>query len=130
MTGLHPALQATWDRLGYAALTPVQQQALPPALAGRDLVVQASTGSGKTAVFGLTLLNRLKLGFFGVQALVLSPTRELAQQSAVEIRRLGSGLDHLKVVVLAGGVPLRGRPPPWNMAPTWWWVRPGVSLTC
>ena len=90
-------------------MTPIQAQALPQALAGHDLIGRASTGSGKTAVFGLTLLARLNLKFFGIQALVLCPTRELADQVAIEIRRFGRSLDNLKVVTLCGGVPLRGQ---------------------
>jgi len=99
----------TLDQLGFVTPTPVQSQALPVALEGRDLVVRASTGSGKTAVFALSLLGRLNRKFFGVQALVLCPTRELADQVSVEIRRLGRSIDHLKVVTLCGGVPLRGQ---------------------
>lgn len=99
----------TLEQLGFTTMTPIQAQALPSALEGRDLVAQASTGSGKTAVFALTLLSRLNLKFFGVQALVLCPTRELADQVAGEVRRLGRSRGQLKVVTLAGGVPLRGQ---------------------
>ena len=90
-------------------MTPIQAAALPQALQGHDLIGRASTGSGKTAVFGLTLLARLNPKFFGVQALVLCPTRELADQVAGEIRRLGRSRENLKVVTLCGGVPLRGQ---------------------
>jgi ATP-independent RNA helicase DbpA len=106
---LEPGFLDTLEQLGFTAPTPVQALALPPALEGRDLVVRASTGSGKTAVFALSLLSRLNRKFFGVQALVLCPTRELADQVAVEVRRLGRSIDHLKVVTLCGGVPLRGQ---------------------
>jgi ATP-independent RNA helicase DbpA len=107
--GLEPALLETLAQLGFTSPTPVQAAALPPALAGKDLVVRAATGSGKTAAFALPLLTRLNPRFFGVQALVLCPTRELADQVAAEIRRLGRSRDHLKVVTLCGGVPLRGQ---------------------
>jgi len=106
---LDQPLLDTLAQLGFVNPTPIQAAALPAALKGRDLVARASTGSGKTAVFALSLLNRLNLKFFGTQALVLCPTRELADQVASEIRRLGRSRDHLKVVTLCGGVPLRGQ---------------------
>ena len=99
----------TLGQLGFESMTPIQEQALPTALAGRDLIGRAATGSGKTAVFALALLTRLNLKFFGIQAMVLCPTRELADQVAGEVRRLGRSRDNLKVVTLCGGVPLRGQ---------------------
>ena len=107
--GLPPEVLANLAQLGYERMTPVQAQALPPALLGRDLIAQARTGSGKTAAFGLALLERLNPRFFGVQALVLCPTRELAEQVAGEIRRLARAQDNIKLVTLCGGVPLRGQ---------------------
>ncbi len=92
--------------LGYQTMTPVQSAALPPGLAGRDLVVQAQTGSGKTVAFGLPVLAGLNARDFGTQALILCPTRELAAQVATEIRRLARALPNLKVVVLCGGQPM------------------------
>lgn len=95
------------DALGYVTMTPVQAAALPPILAGRDLIAQAPTGSGKTAAFGLGLLQRVDVTLIRTQALVLCPTRELADQVAREIRRLATGLANLKVSLLTGGVSLR-----------------------
>ncbi|MFZ4626056.1 MAG: ATP-dependent RNA helicase DbpA, partial [Rhodoferax sp.] len=89
--------------------TPIQALSLPAALAGTDLSAQAETGSGKTAAFGLALLERLNPRRFAVQALVLCPTRELADQVTVEIRRLARAHDNIKVVTLCGGVALRGQ---------------------
>ncbi len=106
---LESDLLETLSQLGFTSPTPIQAAGLPAALEGRDLIARASTGSGKTAVFALSLLTRLNMKFFGVQALVLCPTRELADQVAVEVRRLGRSRDHLKVVTLCGGVPLRGQ---------------------
>ena len=106
---LSPATLANLQQLGYLHMTPIQAASLPPALLGNDLIAQASTGSGKTAAFGLALLARLNPRCFGVQALVLCPTRELADQVSDEIRRLARAQDNVKVVTLCGGVPLRGQ---------------------
>ena len=91
--------------LGYAEMTPIQAQSLPLILQGHDLIAQAKTGSGKTAAFGLALLSPLNPRYFGCQALVLCPTRELADQVAKEIRRLARAADNIKVLTLCGGVP-------------------------
>ena len=106
---LSPAMQDNLQQLGYLQMTPIQAASLPRTLQGQDLIAQASTGSGKTAAFGLALLSRLNPRCFGVQALVLCPTRELADQVASEIRRLGRAQDNLKVVTVYGGVPSRNQ---------------------
>ena len=106
---LGSAFLETLNQLGYLTMTPIQAQALPLSLAGRDLLGQAATGSGKTAVFSLTLLTRLNPRFFGVQALVLCPTRELADQVATEVRKLGRSVANLKVISLCGGVPVKSQ---------------------
>ncbi|NCT99336.1 MAG: ATP-dependent RNA helicase DbpA [Comamonadaceae bacterium] len=106
---LSPATLANLEQLGYTAMTPIQAAALPPALLGKDLIAQAKTGSGKTAAFALALLANLNPRRFAVQALVLCPTRELADQVSTEVRRLARAADNVKVVVLCGGVPLRGQ---------------------
>ena len=98
-----PAQVENLDSLGYREMTPIQQAALPPALAGKDLIAQAKTGSGKTAAFALPLLTGLNPRDFGTQALVLCPTRELATQVAAEIRRLARYQQNIKVVTLCGG---------------------------
>ncbi|MBP6251882.1 MAG: ATP-dependent RNA helicase DbpA [Rubrivivax sp.] len=95
------------QRLGFQGMTPIQAASLPLSLAGRDLIAQARTGSGKTVAFALPLLGRLDLRRFVVQALVLCPTRELADQVAQEIRRMAGAEDNLKLLTLCGGVPLR-----------------------
>ena len=102
---LSPALLTNLDSLGYHEMTPVQAQSLPPMLAGRDVLAQAKTGSGKTAAFGLALLSELRVEAFSVQGLVLCPTRELADQVADELRRLARGLPNVKVLTLCGGAP-------------------------
>lgn len=99
-----PAEQlANLNTLGYHAMTPIQAAALPLALAGKDLIAQAKTGSGKTAAFSLSLLNRLNQRHFATQALVICPTRELATQVGNEIRRLARYRQNTKVVILCGG---------------------------
>jgi ATP-independent RNA helicase DbpA len=103
---LSPALAAGIDALGYTKLTPVQALALPPILEGRDVIAQAPTGSGKTAAFGLGLLNRIDPALLRVQALVLCPTRELADQVGKQLRKLATGIPNLKLSVLTGGVAL------------------------
>ena len=100
-------LQQALDVLAYTQMTPVQAASLPPILAGRDVIAQARTGSGKTAAFGLGLLSRVAPDLVQVQALVLCPTRELADQVGKEIRRLARFMPNIKVSVFCGGVPLR-----------------------
>lgn len=102
---LPAALSENLTTLGYTSLTPIQEQALPLILQGRDVIGQAKTGSGKTAAFGLGLLAKLNVKRFRVQSLVLCPTRELADQVASEIRKLGRGIHNIKVLTLCGGVP-------------------------
>lgn len=103
---LSDAMLANLDQLGYRQMTPIQQHSLPVILEGRDLIAQAMTGSGKTAAFGLGIMHTLKPAWFGIQGLVLCPTRELAAQVAQELRRLARFSDNIKVLVLAGGASL------------------------
>ncbi len=91
--------------LGYHKMTPTQAQSLPAILQGKDVIAKAKTGSGKTAAFGLGLLNKINPRFFGVQALVLCPTRELADQVGKEIRRLARATSNIKLILLCGGKP-------------------------
>ena len=104
---LSAASQANLAQLGYVEMTPIQAVSLPLALAGKDLIAQAQTGSGKTAAFALALLHRLDASRMQVQALVLVPTRELADQVTQEIRRLARAADNIKVLTLCGGTPMK-----------------------
>jgi len=104
---LPPAVLDNLQRLGYERMTPIQAASLPLALAGKDLIAQAKTGSGKTAAFALPLLANLNPRRFAVQALVLCPTRELADQVTQEIRRLARAEDNIKVLTLTGGATMR-----------------------
>lgn len=101
---LAPALLGNLDSLGYHQMTPIQAQALPPILARRDLIAQAETGSGKTAAFAIGILHKLNPTLNAVQALVLCPTRELADQVAKELRRLARTTGNIKILTLCGGV--------------------------
>ncbi|MFQ3354219.1 MAG: ATP-independent RNA helicase DbpA [Porticoccaceae bacterium] len=101
---LNAALVDNLASLGYTEMTPIQAQALPPILANKDVIARAKTGSGKTATFALGLLNKLDVKRFRVQTLVLCPTRELADQVAVEIRKLARGIHNIKVLTLCGGM--------------------------
>ena len=102
---LNPSLLQNLNDLGYASMTPIQQQSLPAVLGGQDVIAQGKTGSGKTAAFSLGLLNALDVKRFYVQGLVLCPTRELADQVAKEIRKLARAIHNIKVLTLCGGMP-------------------------
>jgi ATP-dependent RNA helicase DbpA len=104
---LSSTLTQALEVLDYTQMTPIQAASLPAILAGRDVIAQARTGSGKTVAFSLGLLAQLDVAASKVQALVLCPTRELADQVAKEIRRLARFAPNLKVSILCGGVPLR-----------------------
>ena len=87
-------------------MTPIQAQGLPAILEGKDLLAQAKTGSGKTAAFAIGLLHKLEVRTYQTQALVLCPTRELADQVSTEIRRLARAIPNTKIVTLCGGKPM------------------------
>ena len=102
---LNPDLLKGLSSLGYETMTPIQAQSLPHILSGKDVIAQGKTGSGKTAAFGLGLLEKLDVKRFSVQSLILCPTRELADQVAKEIRRLARSTHNIKVLTLCGGMP-------------------------
>jgi ATP-independent RNA helicase DbpA len=103
---LRGEILAAAKALGYTVMTPVQSQSLPTLIEGRDLIAQAKTGSGKTAAFAVSLLNRLDETQYHTQALIVCPTRELAEQVAEEIRRLARGIPNVKTLTLCGGRPM------------------------
>src|SRR3978361_1800065 len=98
-------LQALAD-VGYESPSPIQEQAIPPMLEGKDLIGQAQTGTGKTAAFGLPIMEYIDSSDSDVQALVLTPTRELCIQVTQALRTYGAhtGID---VVAVFGGAPIR-----------------------
>ncbi|MGZ3774267.1 MAG: ATP-dependent RNA helicase DbpA [Pseudobdellovibrionaceae bacterium] len=104
---LSTELLTVLQELGFQELTPIQKQSIPLLLGGNDLIGQSKTGSGKTAAFTLPILNKIQLRENKLQALILSPTRELAVQIISEVRKLGRRYEGLKVLGLVGGQPAR-----------------------
>lgn len=104
---LQQSLLTNLASLNHESMTPIQAQSLPTMLNGIDVIAQAKTGSGKTAAFGLSLLNRLQIDLFAVQALILCPTRELAEQVSQAIRRLARLMPNVKILNLSGGMPMK-----------------------
>ena len=94
------------DEMGYVEATPIQTASIPPMLEGRDIIGQAQTGTGKTAAFGIPLVEALDPAAPGVQALVLCPTRELAMQTAGELQKLARFKAGLSVLPVYGGAPI------------------------
>ncbi|MEO9139766.1 MAG: DEAD/DEAH box helicase, partial [Jatrophihabitans sp.] len=103
---LRPELQRALDALGYEEPTPIQRETIPALLAGKDVVGQAATGTGKTAAFALPLLQHITPGGTKPQALVLVPTRELAIQVAEATHRYGKELG-VRVLAVYGGTPIQ-----------------------
>ena len=105
--GLHESLLTALAALGYEEPTPIQREAIPPIIEGRDLLGQAATGTGKTAAFALPILERLHRGTRQNEplALVLVPTRELAMQVSEAIHKYGRAFD-ARVVPIYGGQPI------------------------
>ncbi|MEM1418946.1 MAG: DEAD/DEAH box helicase, partial [Myxococcota bacterium] len=103
--GLGDAVLKALDEMGWDEPTPVQAESYAPIVSGRDVVVQARTGTGKTGAFGIPMVDRLVKEEPGVQALVLAPTRELALQSAREIAKLGAHKE-LSTTAVYGGAPM------------------------
>jgi ATP-dependent RNA helicase DeaD len=106
--GLSKPLLEALDHLGYESPTPIQEQAIPELLAGHDVIGQAQTGTGKTAAFGLPLLEYIDPDLTEVQALVLTPTRELCIQVTQALRAYGQRRG-IQVVAVFGGAPIRNQ---------------------
>ncbi|MDH5190498.1 MAG: ATP-dependent RNA helicase DbpA [Gammaproteobacteria bacterium] len=103
---LTPEFLANLESLEYLSMTPIQAQSLPAVMEGKDLHAQAKTGSGKTAAFGIGLLHKLNAQDYQTQALILCPTRELADQVSKEMRRLARPIANTKILTLCGGTPI------------------------
>ena len=100
---LKPELLQRLQEMKYHTPTPIQETAIPLLLEGNDVAGQAETGSGKTAAFGLPILNNLQLDLQQIQALVIVPTRELAVQVQKELKLYGQQLKNLKIGAFYGG---------------------------
>jgi len=92
--------------LDYKSMTPIQEKSIPQVMVGKDIIAQAKTGSGKTAAFGIGLLNKLNSQSYLTQSLVLCPTRELADQVSKELRKLARPIANTKITTLCGGTPI------------------------
>jgi len=106
--GLAPEIQQVLEELGYQDPTPIQEKAIPELLAGHDVIGQAQTGTGKTAAFGLPLLQYIDPSDDEVQAVVLTPTRELCIQVTQALRSYAEHLD-VEIVAVFGGAPIRSQ---------------------
>lgn len=91
------------QEMGFEVMTPIQQQAIPALLEGRDVLGQAQTGTGKTAAFGIPMIQRIDPSVEGVQCIILCPTRELAIQAADELRKFAKFMHGIKVLPIYGG---------------------------
>lgn len=106
---LSEALLKNLASLGYTSMTAIQALSLPLTLQGKDVIARAKTGSGKTAAFGLSILNNLNTRCFSTHALILCPTRELAEQVSQTLRSLARLIANVKIVNLSGGVPMKSQ---------------------
>ena len=107
LSQLPQALIDTLTQLNYKTMTPIQESTIPVLLEGSDLIAQAKTGSGKTAAFGIPLIHAIDTKKRNPQAMILCPTRELADQVSKELRRLARYKENLKILTLCGGTPMR-----------------------
>ena len=106
--GLAPEIQQALDELGYEEPSPIQEKAIPELLGGHDVIGQAQTGTGKTAAFGLPLLQYVDPADDEVQAVVLTPTRELCIQVTQALRAYAEHLD-VEIVAVFGGAPIKSQ---------------------
>ena len=104
--GLSDSLLKAIKRSGYEEATPIQEQTIPMVLEGKDVIGQAQTGTGKTAAFGLPIIENVDTENLNIQAIIISPTRELAIQTQEELYRLGKD-KHVRVQVVYGGADIR-----------------------
>ncbi len=104
-----PALLKTIETLGFTTMSEIQEKAINPILDGSDVLAQSKTGSGKTLAFGLPCVMRTNTNNYKPQTIIITPTRELADQIAVELRKIAAYKANLKILTLYGGVPLRAQ---------------------
>ncbi len=104
---LSDAMMSNLNLLKYETMTPIQELSIPPILKGKDVMAQAKTGSGKTAAFGIGMLENLDMNLLEIQDLILCPTRELSEQVAGELRRIARFRPNIKILNITGGMPAR-----------------------
>jgi len=102
-------LLKTLNNLNFSTMSDIQEKAINPILDGKDILAQSKTGSGKTLAFGLPLIMATDASSNAPQSIIITPTRELAEQIAVELRKVASYKANLKILTLYGGVPLRSQ---------------------
>src|SRR5687768_16436563 len=103
--GLSPAMLRALEQVRYLTPSPIQAEMIPVALDGHDVIGQAKTGTGKTAAFGIPIIEMLEARGQGPQAIILAPTRELVQQIVVELQKLAAGQD-VAICGIYGGEPI------------------------
>ena len=103
------ALLSTLETLKFTTMTEIQQKSIAPILQGKDILAQSKTGSGKTLAFGIPAIMKTDVGNSRPQTIIITPTRELAEQVAAEIRKIAAYKPNLKILTLYGGVPLRAQ---------------------
>jgi ATP-dependent RNA helicase DeaD len=103
---ISPEILSAINDMGFATPSPIQAQAIPPVIEGRDVVGQAQTGTGKTVAFGIPMVEKVSADISATQALVLCPTRELAIQISEEVKRLLTYKKGINVVPIYGGQPI------------------------
>jgi ATP-independent RNA helicase DbpA len=103
------ALLDTLTQLSFTTMSEIQEKAINPILDGEDVLAQSKTGSGKTIAFGLPCIMNTNTNNYKPQTIIITPTRELADQIAVELRRIAAYKSNLKILTLYGGVPLRAQ---------------------
>lgn len=101
--GIDKRILRAVKELGFEHMTPIQEQAIPLFMTGRDIIGQAQTGTGKTAAFGIPILQKVDPQDRSLQAVILCPTRELAMQAADELRKFARYMDSIKVLPVYGG---------------------------
>ncbi|CAA6817540.1 MAG: ATP-dependent 23S rRNA helicase DbpA [uncultured Sulfurovum sp.] len=107
--GISDALLKTIENLGFTTMSEIQEKSINPILDGSDILAQSKTGSGKTIAFGLPCVMNTNTNSYKPQTIIITPTRELADQIAIELRKIASYKPNLKILTLYGGVPLRAQ---------------------
>ncbi len=102
-SNVHENILKALDEMGFVDMTPIQEKAIPVLQSGKDIIGQAQTGTGKTASFGIPMIEAIDKKCNGIQGLVLCPTRELAIQAAEEIKKMSKYMPHIGVVAIYGG---------------------------